>query len=51
VAGIGAVIFLVPETVLYPVQLVSSLMNWPIGALACAAGAVGIAWCSRCGEA
>lgn len=51
VAVVGAVLFFVPEAVLYPVQLVSSLMSWPIGALACAVGVVGIAWWSRFGEA
>jgi hypothetical protein len=50
VAG-AAVMVLAPEVALYPVQLVSRVLASPIAALACALGALGVAWWSRYGEA
>jgi class 3 adenylate cyclase len=47
----GTLLVLVPETMLYPVQLLQRLLISPFGAVACVLGAVGLTWWSRFGDA
>jgi len=46
--GIAAVV--APEVLLYPAQLAQSLLTSPLGASACALGALGLTWWVRYGD-
>jgi len=47
----GAAVFLAPEVLLYPARLAQSLLTSPLGASACALGAIGLSWWARYGDA
>jgi hypothetical protein len=46
----GALVVLAPGALLYPMELLHRLLSSPLGAIACALGAVGLAWWTRFGE-